>query len=268
MNGWVNGKTIFRTFLAEPLVISDQPIQPIISEELNIKKGPFSPDKLEVVLNKTKNRKTVGLDDIPLEVWETSHFNNILLQSCNAVYQQQEIQVWTEGCIMPFPKKGDLGLVTNYRRITLTPIAAKIYNAMLLNRIQPELKKVLRINQNGFRKNRSTSSKIMTVRRILESVRVKNFNAVLLFVDFSKAFDSVHRGEMESILEAYGIPDETIQAVMMLYKNTRAKVRSPDGDTDFSDGCAGVLQGDTLVPFLFILCLDYMLRTSKIYIAI
>ena len=48
----------------------------------------------------------------------------------------------------------------------------------------------------------------------------------------------------------------------MLYKNTRAKVRSPDGDTEFFDIRAGVLQGDTLAPFLFIICLDYILRTS------
>ena len=49
---------------------------------------------------------------------------------------------------------------------------------------------------------------------------------------------------------------------MMLYKNTRSMVRSPDGDTDFFDIQAGVLQGDTLAPFLFILALDYVLRTS------
>ena len=49
---------------------------------------------------------------------------------------------------------------------------------------------------------------------------------------------------------------------MMLYKNTEVKVRSPDGDTDFFDIVAGVLQGDTLAPYLFIICLDYVLRTS------
>ena len=67
---------------------------------------------------------------------------------------------------------------------------------------------------------------------------------------------------MEQILLAYGIPKETVDAIMMLYKNTRAKVRSPDGDTDFFDILAGVLQGDTLAPFLFVVCLDYVLRTS------
>ena len=40
------------------------------------------------------------------------------------------------------------------------------------------------------------------------------------------------------------------------------KVRSPDGDTEYFDILAGVLQGDTLAPYLFIICLDYVLRTS------
>ena len=49
---------------------------------------------------------------------------------------------------------------------------------------------------------------------------------------------------------------------MILYRNTKVKVRSPDGDTDYFDIVAGVLQGDTLAPYLFIICLAYMLRTS------
>ena len=49
---------------------------------------------------------------------------------------------------------------------------------------------------------------------------------------------------------------------MILYRNTKVKVRSPDGDTDYFDIVAGVLQGDTLTPNHFIICLDYVLRTS------
>ena len=48
----------------------------------------------------------------------------------------------------------------------------------------------------------------------------------------------------------------------MLYRNTKVKVRSPDGDTDYFDIVAGLLQGNTLALYLFIICLDYMLRTS------
>ena len=49
---------------------------------------------------------------------------------------------------------------------------------------------------------------------------------------------------------------------MILYKNTKVKVRSPDGNTDYLDFLTAVQQGDTLAPYLVIICLDYVLRTS------
>ena len=97
---------------------------------------------------------------------------------------------------------------------------------------------------------------------MLEGVRSKNLQATIFFVDFIKALDSIHRGKMEQILLAYGQPKETVAAIMMLYRNNKVKVRSPDGDTDYFDIVEGVLQGDTLAPYLFIICLDYVLRTS------
>ena len=47
-----------------------------------------------------------------------------------------------------------------------------------------------------------------------------------------------------------------------MYDTTRARVISPDGETDIFDIQAGVLQGDTLAPFLFIIVLDYCLRQA------
>ncbi len=90
--------------------------------------------------------------------------------------------------------------------------------------------------------DRSTTSQILTIRRILEGVRAKNLQATLIFVDFTKAFDSIHSGKMEQILLAYGIPKETVAAITILYRNTKVKVRSPDGDTEYFDIVAGVLR--------------------------
>ena len=67
---------------------------------------------------------------------------------------------------------------------------------------------------------------------------------------------------MEQILLAYGFPKETFATIMMLFKKTKVKACSPDGDTDYFDIVAGVLQGDTLAPYLFIICLYYVLWTS------
>ena len=67
---------------------------------------------------------------------------------------------------------------------------------------------------------------------------------------------------MAQILLAYCLPKEAVTAIMMLYRNTKVKVCSLDGDTDYFNIVAGVLQGDTLASYLFIIGLDYVLRTS------
>ena len=79
-----------------------------------------------------------------------------------------------------------------------------------------------------------------------------------MFIDFSKAFDSIQIRKMEQILLVYGFPKETVTVIMMLYKNMKAMVCSTDDDTDFFD----IINGDTLVPYLFITCLGYLLQIS------
>ena len=137
----------------------------------------------------------------------------------------------------------------------------------LCNRIEPKIENILRKNQNGFQRNRSMTSQILTIRWILEGVCAKNLQVTILLVNFTKAFDSIHRGKREQILPTYSLPKETIAVIMMLYRNTKVKVRSPDGDTDYFDIVIGVLQGDTLAPYLFIICLDmcseYLLIKSQ-----
>ena len=219
-------KQHFENLLRNPPKVTHEPITTIMSKQLDIKLGPFTQEELDSVLKKLKNRKAAGLDEIPPEVWKTRQFDDTLLRQCKAVYNQNQIDRWMKECILLFPKKGDLGLAKNYQGITLTSIAAKIYNALLRNRIEPKIDNILRKNQNGFRRNRSTTSQILTIGRILEGVRAKNLQATLLLVDFTKAFNSIHRGEMEQIRLAYGLPKETVAAITILYRNTKVKVRS------------------------------------------
>ena len=76
---------------------------------------------------------------IPAEVWKIDDFHPLLLDFRNNVYNQDPINRWREGCLLPIPEKGNLVITKNYRGITLTAIAAKIYNLMLLNRTRPKL---------------------------------------------------------------------------------------------------------------------------------
>ena len=162
---------------------------------------------------------------------------------------------------------------TNYRGISLLPIAAKIYNKLILNRLRPKLQPILRKNQNGFRPGRSTLNQILTLRRIIEEITFCNKTASLIFVDFSKAFDSIHRDQMFEILQLYGIPLPIIDAIKVLYTNTSSSVLTHDGETSSFNITAGILQGDTLAPFLldtlapflFILVVDYIMRLSVVF---
>ena len=63
-----------------------------------------------------------------------------------------------------------------------------------------------------------------------------------------KAFDSIYKGKMEQMLLPYSLRKETVAAILMQCKKMKVKVRSLDGDTDYFNIVAGVLQGDTLAP--------------------
>ena len=80
----------------------------IISKQLDIKLGLFTQEELDKVLRKIKNRKEAGLIEIPVELWKTREFDDILLWHCNAVYNQNTIDRWTKGCNLLFVNKGDL----------------------------------------------------------------------------------------------------------------------------------------------------------------
>ena len=255
----------FKKLLGQPPPADENSTIPFtqISDPLDINSEPFTLSELQVAIKSIKTSKTPGLDNIPAIIWKDPSFHNILLSLCNNVYTNHvPPSAWLTSGIVPLPKKGDLTCPSNYRGISLTSLAAKIYNKMLLNRLVPSLDPILRKNQNGFRRGRTTIAQILSLRRIIEEMRNHNKEITLCFVDFKKAFDSINRDVMFKILPLYGIPEPIITAIKVLYTNTKALVITPDGETQPFDISAGVLQGDTLAPFLFIIVLDYALRTS------
>jgi len=66
---------------------------------------------------------------------------------------------------------------------------------------------------------------------------------------------------MLKILSVYGIPPEIVCAIRVMYENTTALVITPEANTETFQIDIGVLQGDLLAPFLFIVCFDYALQT-------
>ena len=126
----------------------------------------------------------------------------------------------------------------------------------------------MRYNHNGFRPLRSTAQHVLAVRRLFETVRTtQDAKLVAIFVDFCNAFDSVSWDQMEAILYAYHVPSDLVRAVMSAYHGVPAVILNTDGEVTNeakSNLSVGVLQGDTLAPFLFILVMDFVLRKAVV----
>ena len=118
----------------------------------------------------------------------------------------------------------------------------------------------LRDNQNGFREGSTTTGQVLALRRLIGGIKEKNLTAVLTFIDFSKAFDSIKICSRSCVPN--GVPRNLLKTFRCLYTNTKAKVLPVDGETDLFDILMGVLQGDTLAPFLFVIILDYAMRKA------
>ena len=86
--------------------------------------------------------------------------------------------------------------------------------------------------------------------------------ALLVFVDFRKAFDTIHRSSIPVILSQYNVPTCLISDIIQMYSDTSACVSTELGQTELFKTTSGVLQGDTLSPYLFIVLLDYALKKT------
>ena len=84
---------------------------------------------------------------------------------------------------------------SNYRGITLLPVAEKLFASILITRAQPALNRTRRPQQAGFRPNRSTTEQMFAVRNLVEKANEfrRSTKIFLGFIDLKAAFDSVRR---------------------------------------------------------------------------
>ena len=112
---------------------------------------------------------------------------------------------WRANYLVPIPKKGDLTECGQWRGILLSSVPGKIFNARLQAYLEQQ--ELLPETQCGFRAGRGTTDMIFTLRVALEIARVKSHPLYVLFVDLAKAYDSVSRGWLWTILHKKGVPN-------------------------------------------------------------
>ncbi|VDP41391.1 unnamed protein product [Schistosoma margrebowiei] len=150
----------------------------------------------------------------------------------------------------------------NYRGVTLQSVPNKVFNRVLLNHMKDLVDAQLRDQQVGFRKDWSCTDQIETPRIIVEQSVEWNSSLYINFIDYEKAFDSVDRRTLWKLLRQYGVPEKIVNIIRNSYDKLQCNVVHGRQPTDAFQVRTAVRQGCLLSPFLFLVVVDWIMKTS------
>jgi hypothetical protein len=141
----------------------------------------------------------------------------------------------------------------NYRPISLLPSISKILEKIIYNRLLEYLENnnLLDENQYGFRKNRSTIDAITNLIGHITSNHENKKISLALFIDMSKAFDTIDHNILIYKLQKYGITGTALNLIKNYLTNRQQRVKINETISDTQKITHGVPQGSILGPLLF-----------------
>ena len=234
--------------------------------------GPPTADEISAALKKLKNYKSPGVDDISNEQlkYGASGMIDYLVALFEKVWSSESIpEDWSKGIIITVPKKGDASHCSNNRGITLRSTASKLFQIIILQRLQDGLEDLLRENQCGFRKNRSCIDQIYSLRCIIHNCIDYNIPLYINFVDFKAAFDSINRDFIWRAFDHYGLPKKYTSVFQAFFSSTISAVRHMHNGqlSDWFSVKSGTGQGDIQGPPIFNFCINlaaHLAESSKV----
>ena len=151
-----------------------------------------------------------------------------------------------------YKKKGDCANCDNSRGISVLSAAGKVLARIMLVRLLDHVtEEVLPESQCGFRRQRSTVDMIFVARQLQEKCREQRQDLFIVFVDLTKAFDTVPRPMLWGVLSKFGCPPKFLAVLRSLHEGARASVVQSGGKSEWFPVAAGVRQGCVLAPVIF-----------------
>lgn len=223
--------------------------------------------EVEKALKRLKDGKSPGLDNIPAELFKNSgKFGlHVIHQLCIKIWMTNE---WPDGWkkqeFVMLYKSGSPKDCSNYRTIALISHLSKILLIIILNRIKGKIEDELPYEQAGYRSNRSTCDMLACLQMLIEKTIAEDGDLHLLFIDYSKAFDSVSQDQLFNIMEKMGFPGHIINLLKSLYTNQAAVIRWNNSHSEQFYLSKGVRQGCILSPYLFNIYTEQVMREAEI----
>ena len=214
------------------------------------------------------SEKSAGSDDIPAEVYK--HGGESLQERLHnlfkLIWEHKNVPQQLKDALIVhiYKRKGDITCCDNHRGISLLVIAGKILARIMLNRLQKHVDNadIIPESQCGFRPRRGTNDMIFSVRQLQEKCREQNLDLYMVFIDLTKAFDTVNREGLWRILKHIGCPETFVTIIRLLHEGMAAKVMDGGETSPEFTVTNGTKQGCVLAPTLFSIFFSMMLLVA------